>query len=239
MNVFKRLFKMGEAEAHSAIDKLEDPIKLTEQGIRDLKKDLDSSLKALAEVKALSIRSKNDVQTHKNKASDYESKAMLLLKKAQSGDITAEEADRLASEALVKKEESASAMNRAKEEQARFDKNVSQLDANVKKIKSTISKYENELKTLKARVRVSETTKKLNKQIAQIDSSGTVSMLERMKEKVEQDEALAEAYGDIANENRSLDDEIDSAIGSGEAEQKASDSLAALKEKLGMDNKEG
>ena len=77
MNVFKRLFKIGEAEAHSAIDKLEDPIKLTEQGIRDLKKDLDSSLKALAEVKALSIRSKNDVQTHKNKASDYESKAML------------------------------------------------------------------------------------------------------------------------------------------------------------------
>lgn len=239
MNVFKRLFKIGESEAHSAIDKLEDPIKLTEQGIRDLKKDLDSSLKALAEVKALSIRSKNDVQTHKNKASDYESKAMLLLKKAQSGDIAPEEADRLASEALVKKEEATQAMIRAKEEQERFDKNVSQLDANVKKIKSTISKYENELKTLKARVRVSETTKKLNKQIAQIDSSGTVSMLERMKEKVEQDEALAEAYGDIANENRSLDDEIDSVIGKGEVEHKAADSLAALKEKLGMDKKEG
>jgi phage shock protein A len=38
MNVFKRLFKVGEAEAHSALDKLEDPIKMTEQGIRDLKK---------------------------------------------------------------------------------------------------------------------------------------------------------------------------------------------------------
>ena len=51
---------MGEAEAHSAIDKLENPIKLTEQGIRDLKKDLDKSLHALAEVKALEIRSRND-----------------------------------------------------------------------------------------------------------------------------------------------------------------------------------
>jgi len=38
MNIFKRLFKIGQAEAHSAVDKLEDPIKLTEQGIRDLKK---------------------------------------------------------------------------------------------------------------------------------------------------------------------------------------------------------
>ncbi len=238
MNVFKRLFKMGEAEAHSAIDKLEDPIKLTEQGIRDLKKDLDSSLKALAEVKAMGIRSKNDFQTHKNKATDYESKAMLILKKAESGDISVDEADRLASEALVKKEESLQHMNRAKAEQDRFDKNVAQLDLSVKKIKTNISKYENELKTLKARVRVSETTKKLNKQMAQIDSSGTVSMLERMKEKVAQDEALAEAYGDIANENRSLDDEIDSVIGSSEAEGKAATDLAALKAKLGM-NKEG
>lgn len=238
MNVFRRLFKIGEAEAHSAIDKLEDPIKLTEQGIRDLKGDLDKSLKALAEVKALSIRAKNDVQTHKNKAADYESKAMLILKKAQSGGITPEEADRLASEALVKKEEALASMATAKTEQERFDRNVSQLDANVKKIKSNISKYENELKTLKARVRVSETTKKLNKQIAQIDSSGTVSMLERMKEKVAQDEALAEAYGDIANESRSLDEELDAAIGDGANEAKASDSLAELKKKLGMNDGE-
>ena len=41
MNLFKRLFKLGQSEAHSAMDKLEDPIKMTEQGIRDMKKDLD------------------------------------------------------------------------------------------------------------------------------------------------------------------------------------------------------
>ena len=61
MNIFKRLFKIGEAEAHSALDKLEDPIKMTEQGIRDMKSDLDKSLHALAEVKAMAIRSKNDL----------------------------------------------------------------------------------------------------------------------------------------------------------------------------------
>ena len=87
MNMFRRLFKIGEAEAHSAIDKLEDPIKLTEQGIRDLKKDLDNSLQALAEVKAMAIRAKNEVETFKNKAKDYENKAMLLLKKGADGQI--------------------------------------------------------------------------------------------------------------------------------------------------------
>ena len=96
---------MGEAEAHSMIDKLKTSIKLTEQGIRDLKKDLDASLKALAEVKAMAIRSKSDLQTAKNKAKDYENKAMLLLKKAQSGGMDMADVERLASEALVKKEE--------------------------------------------------------------------------------------------------------------------------------------
>lgn len=235
MNVFKRMFKMGQAEAHSALDKLENPIKLTEQGIRDLKKDLDNSLKALAEVKAMAIRSKNELQVCKNKAKDYENKAMLLLKKAQNGDMDAAEADRLASEALVKKEEQLEQATRAQEEVNRFEGNIGQLDQNVKKIRSTISKYENELKTLKARVKVSEATKKLNKQMAQIDSSSTVNMLERMKEKVAQDEALAESYGEIANESKSIDDEIDKALEGGENQAKAADSLAALKNKLGMD----
>ena len=234
MNIFKRLFKMGEAEAHSAIDKLENPIKLTEQGIRDLKKDLDKSLHALAEVKAMAIRSKNDVQTYSNKAKDYEQKAMLLLKRAQNGDIDAGDADRLASEALVKKEENVEQAARSKAEQEKFEASVTQLDQNVKKIRSTISKYENELKTLKARVKVSAATKNLNKQMAQIDSSSTVAMLERMKDKVAQDEALAESYGEIANESKSVDDEIDKALAGGTAEAKASDDLAALKAKLGM-----
>ena len=235
MNIFRRIFKIGEAEAHAAVDKLENPIRLTEQGIRDLKKDLDKSLQALAEVKALAIRSKNDLQTYKSKAKDYENKAMLLLKRGQAGEMEAGEADRLASEALVKKEENLQQAARAQEEVNRFDVNISQLDQNVKKIRSTISKYENELKTLKARVKVSTATKKLNKQMAQIDSSSTVSMLEKMKEKVAQDEALAQSYGEIAHESKSIDDEIDKALESGTSEVKASDDLAAMKAKLGME----
>lgn len=234
MGIFKRIFNIGEAEAHSAIDKLEDPIKMTEQGIRDLKKDLDKSLHALAEVKAMSIRSKNDAQTHKNKAKDYENKAMLLLKKGQSGDIDAGEADRLASEALVKKEDEQGQAARAQEEHDKFANNVSQLEVNVKKLRSNISAYENELRTLKARVKVSSATKNLNKQMAQIDASSTVSMLERMKDKVAQEEALAESYGDIANESRSVDDEIEKALEGGTSEAKAADDLAAMKAKLGM-----
>lgn len=238
MGIFKRLFNIGQAEANSAIDKLEDPIKMTEQGLRDLKNDLDQALHGLAEVKAMAIRSKNDVETYKSKAKDYENKAMLLLKKAQAGDLEASEADRLASDALVKKEESLEQMNRSKKDYDQFERNVSQMDHNVKKIRSTISQFENELKTLKARVKVSAAAKKINKQLTQIDSSGTVSLLERMKDKVAQDEALAESYGEIANESKSVDEEIDKALSSGTGDAKVADDLAEMKAKLGLDKED-
>ncbi|MGY3791526.1 PspA/IM30 family protein [uncultured Aquimarina sp.] len=232
MNFFKRLFKIGEAEAHSAIDKMEDPIKMTEQGIRDMKVDLEKSLEALAQVKALAIRSKNDTEEFAAKAEDYQQKAMLILKKAQSGDLDTAEADRLAKEALIKKEESLQHVTRGKGETEKFDKSVSQLEKNVDEIKQNISKWENELKTLKARVKVSAATKNVNKQMAEIDSSSTVSMLERMKDKVNQEEALAEAYGDIANASKSIDEELDKAVDV--TRTNAEDDLAKLKEQLGM-----
>lgn len=238
MNIFSRLFKVGQSEAHSAIDQLENPIRMTEQGIREMKEQLDKSLHALAEVKALSIRARNDLETARNAAGDYEHKAVMLLKKGQAGEIEAAEADRLASEALLKKEQNHQQAERSKAERERFEQSISQLDGNIKTIKSNISKWENELKTLKARVKVSDATQRLNKQLAQIDSNSTVSMLERMKDKVAQQEALAESYGEIANESRSVDAEIDKALENTTASAKTSGELAALKARLGMENKE-
>lgn len=234
MNIFRRLFRIGAAEANSLVDKLEDPIKMTEQGIRDLKSDLGKALEALAEVKALAIRARNDADSDTEKANDYERKAILLLKRAEHGEISAEEADRLASECLVQKESlmANAAVNRTN--QAKFEENVNKLDANIKTLRTNVKRYEVELKTLKARAKVSEATTNINKQLADIDSTSTVAMLERMKEKVDQQEALAESYADIAGENTSIDQEIDKAIDSGSAELKASDSLAALKAKMGI-----
>ena len=234
MNIFKRLFKIGQAEANSAIDKLEDPIKMTEQGIRDMKNDLSAALQALAEVKALAIRSKNDANSHAERATDYEKKAVLLLQRAEKGEISLEDADRLASECLVSKESNTASAAQYRQDQEKFEGNVSKLDKNIQKLKSNIKKFEVELKTLRARAKVSSATKKINQQMAGVDSSSTVAMLERMKEKVAQDEALAESYAEIAGENTSVDDEIDNALDSGSAEVKASDSLAALKAKMGI-----
>ncbi len=231
--VFKRLFKVAQSEAHSAVDKLEDPIRLTEQGIRDLKKDLQAGLKSLAEVKALTIGLKKEQSEKKQIAADYERKAMLLIEKGQKGGISAEDADRLAGEALVKKEAASTQAIAVSQNLGNQDKMVAQMEANVRNLKSQISAWENELTTLRARSKVASATKKLNQQLAKVGSNSTIEMLEKMKTKVQEDEALAESYGEMASVETSVDMEINNALGGG-VNPAASDSLAELKKKMGL-----
>ncbi|ANQ48878.1 PspA/IM30 family protein [Flammeovirga sp. MY04] len=228
--MFKRLFGWMSSEANSAMDKLEDPIKMTDQGIRDLKKDLDQSLQGLAQVKAIAIRTRKEYEQHKQATQDWERKAIMLLQKAQAGQIDAGEADRLATEALNKKEQAAQAAAAHEGMVKQNDSQVAKMEQNVQKLKSQISQWENEAKTLKARAKVSEASSKINKQLASIDSSSTVAMLERMKDKVEAQEALAESYGDIADSNVTVDEEINKALGPGSGT--SSLALEELKQKM-------
>ena len=234
MSFFSRIFKIGEAEAHAVIDRFEDPIKLTEQGIRDLKNDLQGAMTSLAEVKAIAIRTRKDAENKKKLAADYERKAMLLLQRGQSGQLDMADAERLATEALSKKEQQASEAVRVSQEAERHGQMANQLQANVNKIKSTISTHENELVTLKARAKTASSTKKINKQLSKMDSSGTIAMLEKMKAKVEEDESLALAYADIATPDKTVDDEITSALESGKSAS-ASANLLELKKKMGLE----
>jgi len=233
MSLFNRIFKLGQSHAHSAIDKMEDPIKMTEQGIRDLKKDLQGAMQSLAEVKGVTIRTRKESENNKKLAADYERKAMLLLQKLQNGELDASEAERLATEALSKKESHANEAIKLAQEADNHQKMSDSLQTNVNKLKSTITTYENDLITLRARARTAASTKKINKQIAKVDASGTIAMLEKMKAKVEEDESLAIAYGEMATADKSVDDEINSVLSSGKSIT-ASASLLELKQKMGI-----
>ncbi len=230
MNIIKRLFRIGKAEAHSAIDSLENPIKMTEQGIREMKEQLDQSIHALAQVKALSIRRKNEKEALLNQSEDYQNKAMLLVQKGIKEEMPIEEADRLAKEALKKKEQSLQDAQVADSERQKLENDVDKMQVNINSLKSTISKWEGELKTLKARVQVSQATQDINKKMTQIDSDSTISMLEKMKDKVIQQEALADAYGHIANASKSIDQEINDAVNT--SDSRAENELLKLKEQF-------
>ncbi len=230
--LFSRVLRLGKSEALAVMDKFEDPIKMTEQGIRELKKDLEGSMKSLAQVKGIVIRMRNDADNKKKLAADYESKAMALLQKAQQGSLDMAEAERLATDVLGRKETASQEALRLSKELTNQESMALQLQNNVEKLRTTVQRYENDLVTLRARAKTAAATRKLNAQIAKVDSDGTIVMLEKMRNKVEEDESLAQAYGEIADSGQSIDDQITKALGEGSSTPGVSDSLTALKAKM-------
>ena len=233
MSFFQRIFKNVQSQAHSVVDKLEDPIKLTEQGIRDLKKDLQGAMQSLAQVKAIAIRLKKDSDNQKKLAKDYERKAMQLLQKMKSGDLQQTEAERLATEALTKKDEALQRAGALKKDHEQQKSMGDQLQAKVQTLKETTSRYETELVTLRARAKTATSMRKINQQMSNVDSSGTIALLEKMKDKVVEEEALAEAYGEMTDASVTLDEEIDRTLAASSSAE-TSDSLAELKKKMGI-----
>jgi phage shock protein A len=234
MNIFRRIFKVGQSEAHAIVNKLEDPIRMTEQGIRDLKRDLQGAMTGLAEVKGVAIRLSKEAEEAKRQASEYERKAMLLLQRFKDGELEQSQADRLATDALTKKESAGERATRLFKEAEHQQQMATQLQEKINQLKSAISSYENELITLRARAKTAASTKKINQQLAQVDSSSTIAMLERMKQKVEEDEALAQAYGEVADVDTSVDAEINRALAGSSQASNAQDKLSELKAKLGI-----
>ena len=121
---------------------------MTEQGLRDLRQDLDKALHALAEVKALAIRARNEVEVERSRALDYENKAVLLLQKAHRQEMDAAEADRLATEALLKKTQHEAQGSRAAQDQQKFEASAAQLDQNVQQLKSGLTRSMERVDTL-------------------------------------------------------------------------------------------
>ena len=233
MSIFRRMFKVAQSNAHAAVDQLEDPIKMTEQGIRDLKKNLQAAMVSLAQVKSLAIRLQKETDDHKKRAADYERKAMLLLRRAEAGEMAAAEAERLATSALEKKETEVQQSARVGADYETQRRMSDQLQAKVEDLKRQIAKYENELITLRARARTASSMRKINQQLAGADASGTVAMLEKMKHRVQEEESLAEAYDQLADVGGTIDEDIDRAL-AGPSPGAGADSLAELKKKMGI-----
>lgn len=229
MNLLTRIFKFMQSEAHSLVSKFEDPVKLIEQGIRDLKKDFDESMKSVAQIKAITIGAKKELETKKQIAADYEQKAMLLLQKAKNGELEEAEADRLAAEALKKRQEALKEVEKLTNDVKNYDASLEQMSKKILELKNKIKDSENEYNSLKARATVARTTKKVNQQLSSVGSDSTMSMIEDMKTKINAEENLAQAYGEVAGVETSIDDEINKAIGTDIDIQK---SLTEMKQKL-------
>lgn len=232
MNIFKRLFRIGQAEIHAAVEKMEDPVKMTEQGLRELREDLTEATEAYAKVKALAIRTENEQALCQKESMNYAEKAILIMQKAQVGQVEIGKAEELAREALSLRRRFYTESEELGNQVVSLQQSSKEMLKNTEVLKDNLEKWEKELRTLRARVKVSKATEQVNKQLAQLDNNGTIAMLERMKAKVEDQEALSKAYGEIARDKHNLKDELNNILK--DDSLSIEKDLKAIKEKLGI-----
>lgn len=232
MNIFRRMLRIGQAEIHAAVDKMEDPVKMTEQGLRELRIDLTEATESYAKVKALAIRTENEQIQCEDQSRSYAEKAILIMQKAQAGQVDLVKAEELAREALALRRKYYVESEELGQQVVALRQSSLEMQRNTEILKDNLDKWEKELRTLRARAKVSSATVHVNKQMAQLDNNGTIAMLQRMKTKVEDQEALSKAYGEIARDKHNLKDELDNLLK--DDSFSIEKDLQAIKEKLGI-----
>jgi len=212
MGILKRMFRISKASVNSVLYKLEDSIALTEQGINDLKGDLNELLKAHSEVKAISLRNKRDIASNQESSDSYSEKAETVIKHRKDNKLSEEETDELASAAINKSDDKLRAVKSLKSQQGGIDTQLKTLENNVDKLKSNINKWEDKLIGLRAKYKTAKVTLRVNKNLSGIGSDSTIDLLERMEEKVDKLDFLSKSYAETAKLNTSLDDKLDDAV---------------------------
>lgn len=229
MNIFKRLIKIGQAEIHSLVEKMESPIILIEQGIRDLREELNQSEEHYAQARAASIRTENTKNEKLLQIEEYEQKSKLILVKAKANEIELEKAESLAYEALSRKKILIEEIDELQSEIIINESKIKEISNKLAILKINVAKWEKELTTVKTKQKISTASLFANQQMAKIDNNSTIEMLERLKHKSKDNEALAEAYAELSKQQ--LESEINSVLNDKDEVKKE---LELLKQSIGL-----
>jgi phage shock protein A len=227
MSIFDRLFRIGKAEANAAVDKIEDPAKMADQILRELRENYQQAIQGEAEIKALAMQHRATEAQARDKALEWENKANQLLDRIESKQLDEAQGNDLAAKAA---EAHQTAVNEANQYAAMAEKEesaVAVMDLKIKQIKDQIADTENRAKMINSRAKTAEVSEKINKTLSNVDTDGLMATLNRMDEKASAQEFRAAAYAQISDVGLSTEQEINKALNSGTS----SSALDAIKAK--------
>ncbi len=232
---FDWLINTIKAIWYKLINKFADPIILAEQNVRDLKKDYESSMNALAQVKSLVIEAGAKISEQKTVAKDYENSALNILQKAQNGELSQEQADKQAKEILYKKQEIIEVIKKNSLEAKNFESIADNLENKIKALEKQISDAEYNIKALKARHKAAISSKKLSQNRITLSDGSPNAQIENLKGKIKEEEALAKAYDELSTIETAVDREINAALGTSYPDE-IQQNLMDIKKQLSENN---
>jgi phage shock protein A len=222
MGLFSRLGTLIRSNINELINKAEDPEKMLNQVLVDMKSQLVEAKKQVAVAIADEKRLKKQYQTEAEKAAEWERKAMLAIK---AGD------DNLAKAALARKTEHDDVAETLRQQWEAQKQSVEQLKLALRGLDGKIEEAKRKRNILVSRQKRAEAQRTINETLSNINSTSAFDTFERMSDRVTQLEAEAEATAELgALPEASLDMQFKAL----EASTGVDDQLAALKNKMAL-----
>jgi len=224
MGIWARISTLMKSNINSMISKAEDPEKILNQLIIDMREQFLEARKQVAVTIADEKRLKQQYEAELEKAQEWEKKAMIAIKAGR---------DDLAAQALARKQEH-DRLSEEWQQQWMAQKQASdQVRDALARLNAKIQEASRKKNLLIARAKRAEAQKKIQDTMSGLGDNGAFDTFARMEEKVMQQEAEAQASVELSGE---LDgDKLASEFKSLETSSASqSDALAALKAKMGV-----
>ncbi len=224
MSILARFNDIVKANINAVLDKMEDPSKMIDQYIIDMKEDLAEVKRETANVMAEEKRTKRLADENTEEVQKYIGLAKKALMAGNEGD---------AKVFLEKKASVESAGAGLHTAYAAAHENAVKMRQMHDKLTSDIAELDARREAIKAKVSVAKTQEKINKFTSGVDKvQGTIGAFDRMEEKadkmLDRANSMAELNTEPVDEARALEEKYSSGNVDVDAE------LAKLKSELGL-----
>jgi phage shock protein A len=188
MGLFARLGTLIRSNINELINKAEDPEKMLNQVLVDMKQQLVEAKKQVAVAIADEKRLKKQYEQERSKAEEWERKAMLAVK---AGD------DNLAKAALQRRSDHEEIAKSLKQQWDAQKASVEQLKQALRSLDQKIEEAKRKRNILVSRQKRAEAQRTINETLSSINSTSAFDTFERMSDRVTQLEAEAEATAEL------------------------------------------
>ena len=221
MGLFSRLGTLFRSNINELINKAEDPEKMLNQVLVDMKGQLVEAKKQVAVAIADEKRIKKQLDQERAKANDWERKAMLAIKAGDDG---------LARAALQRKNDHEEVAKTLEVQWEAQKDSVEKLKEALRGLDHKIEEAKRKRNILVSRKKRAEAQRMINETLASINSKGSFDTFERMEDKITQLEAESEATAELGVlPETSLESQF-KALEAGDVD----DELNALKRKMAL-----
>ncbi len=224
MGILGRMSTLIRANINDLISKSEDPEKILNQLILDMKEQLIQAKKQVAVAIADEKRLKKQLDNEVEKAREWEKKAMMAVRAGR---------DQLAKEALSRKSEHDELAEEFKAQWEAQKAAADKLRNSLRQLNKKIEEATRKKNLLIARQKRAEAQKTIQNTMSGMSDTSAFDAFDRMEGKITQMEAEAEASAELAGELTG--DDLSSQFEELEADHGSDEALQALKAKMGME----